>query len=71
MKIRRTVKTRWLSLCFAGLAVGACSSSTPATHGTGGATENGGTASAGGETAPDTGGAVGSGGVSSAGGATA
>ena len=71
MKTPGNAKTRWMLPCLAGLALGACSTSTPATHATGGATENGGTTSAGGETAPDTGGAVGSGGVSSAGGVTA
>jgi len=67
MKIRDR-KTRWLLPCFASLAVGACSTSTPAPQGAGGATSNGGAATGGVTTAPETGGAAASGGESSAGG---
>jgi len=67
------MKNRWLFLCIAGFALGACSTSAPATQGTGGAIGNGGTTSTGGTTAPETGGiggTVGTGGISGTGGAT-
>jgi hypothetical protein len=65
------MKTLWLFPCFVGFAIGACSTSAPATQGTGGAIGSGGATSTGGTTAPQTGGTggtVGSGGISSTGG---
>ena len=70
MKTPGNAKTSWMLPCLAGLALGACSTSTPAAQPTGGATGNGGTTNGGGTTTPETGGAIDSGGVSSAGGAT-
>ena len=70
MKTRETTKARWILPCLAGLAMGACSTSTPTAQRTGGATSSGGTTDEGGTTAPLAGGAIASGGVSSAGGVT-
>jgi len=56
------MKIRWTFPCMVAIAIGACSTSTPATDGGGGSLGQGG-ASAGGTTAPQLGGAVGSGGV--------